>query len=207
LLGDGGGLALLGDGGGLALLGDGGGLALLGGGRQALPGDLNGHTEAVLGFAVVHTAQRQDVVVVAAGADLDEAVADRLSHSGWATYLEGDRFESVRGRSVYQVGARRSLDSKGFPPPPTVCIFRRMPRMQVYLPDDLHRAVKERGLPASELLQEAVRVELRRQDLLAATGEYLDELLVEVGQPTPEEAARAQAIARRLALRSDRVAG
>jgi hypothetical protein len=48
---------------------------------------------------------------------------------------------------------------------------------------------------------------LRRQDLLAATGEYLDELLVEVGQPTPEEAARAQAIARRLALRSDRVAG
>jgi hypothetical protein len=82
-----------------------------------------------------------------------------------------------------------------------------MPRMQVYLPDDLHRAVKERGLPASELLQEAVRVELRRQDLLAATGEYLDELLVEVGQPTPEEAARAQAIARRLALRSDRVAG
>jgi post-segregation antitoxin (ccd killing protein) len=32
-----------------------------------------------------------------------------------------------------------------------------MPRIQVYLPDDLYQQVKERGLPASELLQEAVR--------------------------------------------------
>jgi len=32
----------------------------------------------------------------------------------------------------------------------------RMPRMQLYLPDDLYELVKERGLPASELLQKAV---------------------------------------------------
>jgi hypothetical protein len=86
-------------------------------------------------------------------------------------------------------------------------MFRRMPRMQVYLPDDLHRAVKEHGLAASELLQEAVRVELRRRELQAASDEYLSELLDEVGQPTPAETARAQAIARRLVQRADRVAG
>lgn len=79
--------------------------------------------------------------------------------------------------------------------------------MQVYLPEDLHRAVKERGLAASELLQEAIRIELRRQELVEASDAYLSELLGEVGQPTPEETARAQAIARRLVRRADRAAG
>jgi hypothetical protein len=95
----------------------------------------------------------------------------------------------------------------GFPSPPHVCMFRRMPRMQVYLPNDLHRAVKAHGLSASELLQEAVRVELRRRELLESADEYLSELLDEVGQPSPEETARAQAIARRLVRRADQVAG
>lgn len=79
--------------------------------------------------------------------------------------------------------------------------------MQVYLPDDLYEAVKRYGLAASQLLQEAVRVELRRQALLAATEEYLTGLLVEVGQPDPEETARAQAIARRLVRKADREVG
>ena len=39
----------------------------------------------------------------------------------------------------------------------------RMPRLQVYLPDDLYDQLKARGLPASELLQTAVRAELERQ--------------------------------------------
>ena len=82
-----------------------------------------------------------------------------------------------------------------------------MPRMQVYLPEDLYRAVKERGLAASELLQEAVRVELLRRQLLEASDDYLSELLDEVGQPTPEETARAQAIARRLVRRAGRAVG
>ena len=82
-----------------------------------------------------------------------------------------------------------------------------MPRIQVYLPDDLYEAVKTRGLAASELLQDAVRVELRRRQLLEATDEYLAELLLEVGAPGPEETARAQAIARRLTRRADRAAG
>ncbi len=73
-----------------------------------------------------------------------------------------------------------------------------MPRMQVYLPDDLYDELKERGLPASELLQEAIRAELRRQALLDETDAYLTELIDEVGEPTPDEIARAEAIARQL---------
>lgn len=78
-----------------------------------------------------------------------------------------------------------------------------MPRMQVYLPDDLYDELKQRGLPASELLQEAVRAELRRQALLEATDAYLTELIDEVGEPTPDEMARAEAIARRLRRHHD----
>jgi post-segregation antitoxin (ccd killing protein) len=73
-----------------------------------------------------------------------------------------------------------------------------MPRLQVYLPDDLYDQVKTRGLPASELLQEAVRAEVRRQDLLSRTDAYLDELVAEVGAPSAEELERAEAIARRI---------
>lgn len=77
-----------------------------------------------------------------------------------------------------------------------------MPRMQVYLPDALYREVKERGLPASELLQEAVAAELRRQELEARADQYLTELLAEVGEPSEAEVARADAIARRLQERA-----
>jgi hypothetical protein len=70
--------------------------------------------------------------------------------------------------------------------------------MQVYLPEELYRAVKERGLPASELLQEAIEVELRRQVLNEAADTYLDELIAEVGEPSPREQARADALARRI---------
>jgi enoyl-CoA hydratase/carnithine racemase len=73
--------------------------------------------------------------------------------------------------------------------------------MQVYLPDDLYEQVKTRHLPASELLQEAIRAEVRRQDLLDEADAYLSGLLAEVGQPSPQERARAQAIARRIAAR------
>jgi hypothetical protein len=73
--------------------------------------------------------------------------------------------------------------------------------MQVYLPDDLYRQLKARQLPASELLQQAVRTEIHRQDLLSETDAYLAELLAEVGEPSPQERARAEAIARRIAAR------
>lgn len=82
-----------------------------------------------------------------------------------------------------------------------------MPRMQVYLPADLYAELKAEDLPASELLQEAVRVEIRRRRLARAGEEYLTELLEEVGTPDAAETAWAQDLAKRLARRSDRVAG
>lgn len=75
-------------------------------------------------------------------------------------------------------------------------MLRRMPRVQVYLPEDLYRAVKDRRLPASELLQGAVRAELRRQDLLAETDRYLAELVDEVGEPSAAAVARAEALSK-----------
>lgn len=74
--------------------------------------------------------------------------------------------------------------------------------MQVYLPDGLYEQVKRRGLPASELLQEAVRAELRRQALTEEGDGYLTDLLDEVGEPSADEVARAEAIARRIARRN-----
>lgn len=71
-----------------------------------------------------------------------------------------------------------------------------MPRMQVYLPEELYRAVKERQLPASELLQDAVRAELHRQELLEETDRYLEELIERVGEPSPQAIARAEALSR-----------
>lgn len=77
-------------------------------------------------------------------------------------------------------------------------MVRRMPRVQVYLPDELYRAVKARHLPASELLQGAVRSELRRLELLEETNRYLSELVDEVGEPSPASVARAERLAQRV---------
>jgi post-segregation antitoxin (ccd killing protein) len=78
----------------------------------------------------------------------------------------------------------------------------RMPRMQVYLPDALYREVKERGLPASELLQEAIAAEVRRRERQARADEYVDELVAEVGEPSDGEIDRADALARRVQERA-----
>lgn len=78
--------------------------------------------------------------------------------------------------------------------------------MQVYLPDDLHAEVKQRGFAASELLQIAVRAEIRRQDALKATEEYLADLVAKVGEPTPAQTAKAEAITARILNRQLRQA-
>lgn len=75
-------------------------------------------------------------------------------------------------------------------------MVRRMPRVQVYLPDDLYEELKRRGLPASELLQVAVRAELERREALDATDVYLSELADEVGEPGPRQRAHADAVVR-----------
>jgi hypothetical protein len=79
--------------------------------------------------------------------------------------------------------------------------------MQVYLPEELYQQVKEQRLPVSELLQEAIRAELRRQELLQQGDAYLAELVAEVGEPSPRQVARAEAIARRIADHHARRAG
>jgi hypothetical protein len=79
--------------------------------------------------------------------------------------------------------------------------------MQVYLPADMYEQVKARELPVSELLQKAVQAELRRQDLLAETDRYLNELVKEVGPPSPGQRARAEAVTRRIVRRPVRKAG
>ncbi len=82
-----------------------------------------------------------------------------------------------------------------------------MPRIQVYLPDELYDELKKRGLPASELLQEAVRAELRRLDLSAEADRYIARLTRQVGEPSADEMARAEAVARRIRRRSSKRAG
>lgn len=78
--------------------------------------------------------------------------------------------------------------------------------MQVYLPEALHVEAKSRNLPVSELLQEAIRVEVRRRELREAGAAHLSDLLEEVGEPGPADSAWAQDLARRLARRTERAA-
>ena len=73
--------------------------------------------------------------------------------------------------------------------------------MQVYLPDDLHAEVKARRLPASELLQEAVRAEIRRRDLLAATDRYLADNESAAATAPEADRERADIVARRVGRR------
>lgn len=79
-----------------------------------------------------------------------------------------------------------------------------MPRLQVYLPEDLFEQLKARKLPASELLQRALRAEIERLDLHAATDRYLQELAATAGEPPQAERERADVLARRLARRPGR---
>jgi hypothetical protein len=70
--------------------------------------------------------------------------------------------------------------------------------MQIYLPDDLYAEVKARKLPASELLQRAIRAEIRREDQIYAAGEFLEEMIGEYGEPSPEAIAEAEELAARV---------
>jgi hypothetical protein len=74
-----------------------------------------------------------------------------------------------------------------------------MPRVQVYLPDDLYALLKEGGMSASQLLQDAVREEARRQELCAALDAYLAEMDALYDPPSEEERAEAEAWAAEVA--------
>jgi hypothetical protein len=70
--------------------------------------------------------------------------------------------------------------------------------MQIYLPDDLYAEVKTRKLPASELLQRAIRVEIQREDKLHAAAEFLAEVFNEFGEPSAEALAGAEEVWNRI---------
>jgi hypothetical protein len=79
--------------------------------------------------------------------------------------------------------------------------------MQVYLPEELYALVKKRRLPASELLQDAVRAEVRRRQLLAEGDKYIAELTAEVGAPTARQRAAATTVVKKLTARQRRKSG
>jgi hypothetical protein len=69
----------------------------------------------------------------------------------------------------------------------------RMPRVNVYLPDQLYQRAKRARLNVSELSQKAIRDELLRKERMQALDVFLDELSVRGGPATVEEAAAAEA--------------
>lgn len=80
-----------------------------------------------------------------------------------------------------------------------------MPRVHVYLTDDLYQFVKEHQLSASELLQEAIRTEIYQQDLREEMERRINESIGEIPEPSAEAWARVQALSSR--IRSDGTAG
>lgn len=80
-----------------------------------------------------------------------------------------------------------------------------MPRIHVYLPEDLYQFVKEHQLSASELLQEAIRSEIYQQDLREGMERRINESIGEVREPSAEAWALAKALSSR--TRGDETAG
>ena len=79
--------------------------------------------------------------------------------------------------------------------------------MQIYLAEPMYKQVKAHRLPVSEILQKALKAELRRRELLTETDRYLAELIREIGPPSDAELARAEAAVRRMTQRRGRKAG
>jgi hypothetical protein len=73
-----------------------------------------------------------------------------------------------------------------------------MTNITLDLPEEVHRALKELDISASDLLVDAARAEIRRRALLEETDCYLTELAESVGEPSPEGLARAQVLALRV---------
>ena len=73
-----------------------------------------------------------------------------------------------------------------------------MPRMQVYLSDELYDIVKSQGLSPSGLLQDAVRAHCERQEKIRSAQEYVQEVFAELGPPTAEETEWAENKAREI---------
>ncbi len=79
------------------------------------------------------------------------------------------------------------------------CVYiGRMPRMQVYLSDELYNIVKSQGLSPSGLLQDAVRAHCERREKTRLTQEWAQEIFAELGPPSAEEVEWAENKAREI---------
>lgn len=74
----------------------------------------------------------------------------------------------------------------------------RMARVNITMPDDLHRHAKRAGLNISRLAQRAVADELSRLAKIAELDAYLAELEASLGPTSDAERADAQAWANRV---------
>lgn len=77
-----------------------------------------------------------------------------------------------------------------------------MPRVNIWLPDELHRAAKDLELPVSELAQKAVSAEIERRRKVEALDAYLAELDSELGPASVDQRADADAWAARVTGRA-----
>jgi ribosome assembly protein YihI (activator of Der GTPase) len=73
-----------------------------------------------------------------------------------------------------------------------------MARVNITIPDEMHRRAKEAGLNVSQLAQQAVAQELANLDKIAGIDQYLAELEAQYGPISEEEQARAAAWADRI---------
>lgn len=73
-----------------------------------------------------------------------------------------------------------------------------MVRVNISLPDDLHRSAKAGDLNVSELARRAITAELERRAKVAALDRYLEELDAERGPSNEAERAEAAAWAERV---------
>ena len=69
----------------------------------------------------------------------------------------------------------------------------RMPRVNIWLPEDLHREAKDLHLPLSELAQRAIAAAVERHRKAAALDAYLAELDNELGPATSDQISEAEA--------------
>lgn len=79
-----------------------------------------------------------------------------------------------------------------------------MPKMTVYLPDDLFEIVKQRELPVSELLQAAIRNQLALEEKRAAADRLARAIVREHGEPSARDLAWADALVGRGGKRARR---
>ncbi len=80
-----------------------------------------------------------------------------------------------------------------------------MPRVTIDVPAEIHQALAERHLSTEEVLEGLLCRELRRLELLGDAERYVELLVAEVGEPSPEEHLRAEAFAERVEQHFERV--